>query len=109
MSMDKGEDQVTHSAELEVSQHSIRPRNELVKGLVTFSLLATTIIFLYKDNVLLFAFLLAESLLMSSFWHETYDLYFFSIAAILGTFAEFLFVNFGVWHYANPTCLGIPL
>ncbi len=34
---------------------------------------------------------------------------FFLIIGVLGTMAEAVFVQFGVWTYANPTFLGVPL
>jgi hypothetical protein len=42
-------------------------------------------------------------------WHERRDLSFFLVIAILGSMAEAVFVQFGVWRYANPTVLGVPV
>jgi hypothetical protein len=42
-------------------------------------------------------------------WHEQHDVSFFLVLAVFGTLAEMAFTHSGVWQYANPTFLGIPL
>ena len=83
--------------------------NELAKETFAFSLLTASIVLLWRDNLLLFTVVLAECLLMLGLWHDRYDLCFFLVIAVLGSLAEVVFVHFGVWHYANPTLLGVPL
>ncbi|MBN1810751.1 MAG: hypothetical protein JXA14_02835 [Anaerolineae bacterium] len=34
---------------------------------------------------------------------------FFLVLAVFGTLAEMVFTHSGVWHYANPTWVGISL
>jgi uncharacterized membrane protein YoaT (DUF817 family) len=84
-------------------------RNELVKELAAFSLLETSIVMLWRNNLLLFIIVLVESLAALSLWHSRHDLIFFLVMAVLGSLAEAVFVHFGVWHYGNPTFLGVPL
>jgi len=52
---------------------------------------------------------LAECLAMLTLWHDRLDVSFFLIIAVLGSLAEAVFVHSGVWRYANPTLLGVPL
>lgn len=37
------------------------------------------------------------------------SVYLFVIVAILGSLAEAIFIYFGVWHYAHPNFIGIPM
>lgn len=90
-------------------KRSRRLWNELVKELAAFSLLVASIVLLWRNNLLLLVVLLVEGLGALSLWHERYDLCFFLVTAVLGSPAEAVFVRFGVWRYANPTLLGIPV
>jgi len=82
---------------------------ELVMAFAAFSLLVASVALLWRDNLLLFVVMLAECLIALALWHDRLDLSFFLIIAVLGSLAEAAFVHFGVWYYANPTLLGIPL
>jgi uncharacterized membrane protein YoaT (DUF817 family) len=90
-------------------KHSKRPWNGLVSELAAFSLLAASIVLLWRDNMLLFIVILIEGMVALGFWHDRYDLSVFLVIAVLGSLAEAVFVHFGVWRYANPTLLGVPL
>jgi uncharacterized membrane protein YoaT (DUF817 family) len=90
-------------------RHWKQLRNELVRELAAFSLLETSIVMLWRNNLLLFIIVLVESLAVLSLWHNQYDLIFFLVMAVLGSLAEAVFVHFGVWRYGNPTFLGVPL
>jgi len=90
-------------------KHSKRPWNELLSELAAFSLLITSIGLLWRDNMLLFIVILVEGMVALGFWHDRYDLSVFLVIAVLGSLAEAVFVHFGVWRYANPTRLGVPL
>jgi hypothetical protein len=83
--------------------------NGFVMELAAFSLLVASVVWLWRSNLLLFIVVLVESLTALGLWHNRYDLSFFLIIAVLGSLAEAVFVRFGVWHYANPTLLGVPL
>lgn len=82
---------------------------DLAIELGAFSLLVTSVVLLWRDNLLLFVVVLVEALAALSLWHERYDLSFFLVIAVLGSLAEAVFVHFGVWHYANPNLLGVPV
>jgi len=81
----------------------------VLEEVLAFSLLAASIVLLWRNNLLLFTIVLVEASVVLALWHEKYDVTFFAVIAALGTLAEIVFVNFGVWQYANPTVLGIPL
>jgi len=83
--------------------------NELVMELAAFSLLVASVVLLWRNNLLLFTVVLVEGLIALRLWHDRHDLSFFLVISVCGSLAEAVFVYFGVWHYANPTFLGIPL
>jgi uncharacterized membrane protein YoaT (DUF817 family) len=89
--------------------HANQPWSELVRGIAAFSLLVAAIVLLWRDNLVLLLALLVESLAALGLWHDRYDLSVFVIVGVLGSLAEAVFVRFGVWQYANPTLLGVPL
>ncbi len=82
---------------------------ELAKELAAFILVAACIVLLWRDNLLLSLVMLVIGLAGLILWHERYDLTFFLAIAVLGSVAEVVFVGAGVWRYANPAFLGIPL
>jgi len=90
-------------------KHSKQIWTELVIELAAFSILVASVGLLWRNNPLLFIVMLVECLAALGLWHERYDLSFFLIIAVLGSLAEAVFVYFGVWCYANPTFLGVPL
>jgi uncharacterized membrane protein YoaT (DUF817 family) len=90
-------------------KHSKQAWNELVSELAAFSLLVASIGLLWRDNMPLFIVILVEGMVALGFWHDRYDLSVFLVTAVLGSLAEAMFVHFGVWRYANPTLLGVPL
>jgi uncharacterized membrane protein YoaT (DUF817 family) len=82
---------------------------ELLVALTAFSVLATSVALLWRDNRLLLLVALAECLLALALWHNRLDVSFFLIIAVLGSLAEAVFVRSGAWQYTNPTLLGVPL
>jgi uncharacterized membrane protein YoaT (DUF817 family) len=90
-------------------EHARPLRTELVTELVAFALLVASVTTLWRHNLLLFAVALVECLLALRLWHERLDVCFYLVIAVLGTAAEAVFVRFGVWEYANPSLLGVPL
>lgn len=88
---------------------SRQPGTELAMELVAFSILVASVSLLWRNNLLLFVVMLVECPLALVLWHNRLDVSFFLIIAVLGSLAEAVFVQFGVWSYANPTFLGMPL
>ena len=83
--------------------------NDLIRELAAFSLLVASIVLLWRHNLPLFIVVLVEGLVVLGLWHDRHDVSLFLIIAVLGSLAEAVFVCFGVWRYANPTFLGLPL
>jgi len=81
----------------------------LLARTAAFTLLIASVVLLWRDNRILFLVTLAECLAALALWHDRFDLCFFLIIGGLGSVAEAVFVQAGVWRYANPTLLGIPL
>jgi hypothetical protein len=75
----------------------------------TFCLLVTSIVLFWRNNALLSAIVAVECAVALALWHEQHDVSFFLVLAVFGTLAEMAFTHSGVWQYANPTFLGIPL
>ena len=90
-------------------KHSRQLWVELTMELAAFSVLVASVSLLWKNNLLLFIVMLIGCPVALALWHNRLDLSFFLIIAVLGTLAEAVFVQFGVWYYTNPTLLGIPL
>lgn len=82
---------------------------EVILLVAAFALLQGTIVLLYDRNALLFGLVLIQALVALLLWHEPFDIVFFLVIAVLGSVAEAVFVRFNVWHYSNPTALGVPL
>lgn len=62
-----------------------------------------------NQSALALTLLLAIAIVTLALWHDRYDCWSFFVVAVFGTCAEVFFVHYGVWHYANPTILGIPV
>jgi uncharacterized membrane protein YoaT (DUF817 family) len=88
---------------------STRLRIALVQELTAFCLLVVSIVLLWRDNLLLLVVVMAESLVALRLWHERQDVCMFFGIAVVGSLAEAVFVHSGVWRYANPTLLGMPV
>ena len=89
--------------------HSKQLWTELAMEFAAFSVLVASVTLLWKNNLLLLIVALVECLVALALWHNRFDLTFFLIIAVLGSLAEAVFVHFGVWRYANPTLLGMPI
>jgi len=82
---------------------------ELAQEVVLFSGLAVAIVLLQGSSALALTVLMVFALATLALWHDLFDRWSFFIVAVFGTCAEVFFVHFGVWRYANPDVLGIPL
>ncbi len=81
----------------------------LALEIALFSVLAIVIVLFHNESALALALLLTIAFVALALWHDRYDRWSFFIVAVFGTCAEVFFVHYGVWHYANPTVLGIPV
>lgn len=82
---------------------------ELLFELFVFIICVAAISLLYMNNLMLSVVLLAVWGAALKFWHKKDDFVIFICGGIIGPIAEIVFVYFGVWQYANPTFLGIPV
>jgi hypothetical protein len=86
-----------------------RLRNALTLELIAFGILVTSVSLLWSRNTILFFVAFAECVIGLALWHRRLEVSFFLIIGLLGSLAEIIFVRAGVWQYANPTFLGLPL
>jgi uncharacterized membrane protein YoaT (DUF817 family) len=86
-----------------------KPWSHLGQAPAAFSLQIVAIVLLRRENALLLAVMLAESLAILCLWHELADVICLLSIGVLGSVAEVIFVRSGVWQYANPSLLGIPI
>jgi len=82
---------------------------DLFLELGMFFVLTFSIGSLWRDNLPLLVVVIVQALISLFFWHDRFDAWFFIVITVFGTIAELVFVYFGVWQYANPMLLGIPL
>tara|TARA_Y100000310_G_scaffold297894_1_gene331302 strand:- start:579 stop:932 length:354 start_codon:yes stop_codon:yes gene_type:complete len=82
---------------------------ELFFEIILFFAGVVTIAIFFKNNLFLTFLLIAILVIRIKFWHKKHDVYFFVCGAIIGSLAEIIGVYFGVWQYANPSFLGVPM
>jgi len=90
-------------------ERSVKPQAAFLTAFVAFVLLISSVMLLWRNNLLLFVVMLVECAIALVLWHKRIDVSFFLVIAVFGTLAELSFVRVGVWQYANPTLLGVPL
>jgi uncharacterized membrane protein YoaT (DUF817 family) len=81
----------------------------LAQGVAAFSLEVVTIIVLYRHNLVLLVVLCLETLVALRVWATRDDRVAFLLTGLVGSLAEAVFVRAGVWQYANPSLLGLPI
>ena len=81
----------------------------LAQGVAAFSLEVVTIILLYRHNTVLLVVLCLEALVALRVWSRRDDRVAFLLTGLVGSLAEAAFVRAGVWRYANPSLLGLPI
>jgi len=74
-----------------------------------FSLEVGSIILLYRRNTVLLILLCFEALVVLRTWATRDDRVAFLLTGLVGSLAEAAFVRAGVWQYANPSLLGLPI
>jgi len=82
---------------------------ELAIEMAAFVVLVACVALLWTHNLLLFVLMAVECGVALTRWHTRLDICFFLVIAVLGSLAEAVFVQFGMWEYANPTLLGVPI
>lgn len=92
-----------------MSRFSPLRQKELILDTLLFIVEVTLIVIFFYNNLLLTLLLFSCWLLALKLWHTKQDAYFFIVGALLGPLGELLAVTVGVWTYANPAVLGLPL
>jgi hypothetical protein len=82
---------------------------ELAIEMAAFVVMVACVALLWTHNLVLFVLMAVECGLALGRWHDRLDICFLLVIAVLGSLAEAVFVRFGVWEYANPTLLGVPI
>jgi len=86
-----------------------RIEKELVLDFILFCCGIASISLFHKNTLMLTLVLAIAWFIGIRLWHKKQDIYFFIIAAIIGSIGEIVCVHFGAWQYPNPTFLGIPI
>ncbi len=89
--------------------HRRKHWRDLKLAMVGFVLLICSLVLLWRHNTVLLAVTALMCALALRLWHTPFDLILLLVIGGLGTVAEALFVRVGIWEYANPTILGMPL
>ena len=88
---------------------SKRLQNAIFTELAAFSVLVLCVSLLWRNNLLLFFVALTQGAVVLWLRHDRFELSILIVIGGVGSIAEAEFVQFGVWHYANPTFFGVPL
>lgn len=67
-----------------------------------------SVIFLWRETVLLTIILSFLSIVMLVMWNAKENVKLFIICGLLGATVEALAVNSGAWHYTIPDAFGVP-
>jgi hypothetical protein len=86
-----------------------RMEKEFFIELAIFCIGIGSIALFFENNILVGVILLVLCFIRLWLWHKEDDLFFFFSGALFGPTSEIILISFGVWRYANPTFLGIPL
>jgi len=82
---------------------------ELLLELLIYAAGMASVFLFFRNNIVTTVLVIATGLVALKFWHKKHDLYFYVAGAVVGSVGEIIYISFGVWQYANPTFLGIPM
>jgi len=82
---------------------------ELSAEVAAFVVLIGCVALLWRYNLPLLLVAATICGVLLARWHMRFDVCFFLVIAVLGSMAEIVFVYFGVWEYANPTFMDVPI
>ena len=83
--------------------------DRIIRDLIIFWVGIFLAILTWENNLLATFFVLTIYFFRARFWYEPGDHIFFSVGGLLGTTTEVIATHVGVWKYANPTFLNIPI
>lgn len=81
----------------------------LFRDLFIFFFLIFLVILVWKNNIAVTAIILGFYLLRYFLWPNPEDHIIFIAGAVLGSTAEIIATRVGIWSYALPTFLNIPI
>jgi len=81
----------------------------LIFEIIVFVVGLAIICLFYENNILTFVLLLLGFIGVITLHPKKHDLLFFFFAFVIGPIGEIVAIHFGVWTYANPSFLGIPI
>jgi hypothetical protein len=81
----------------------------LIFEIMIFGAVIALISLFFRNNVLLSVLLIILWIILIKFWHKKHHLIYFVVGAVLGPLVEIICIYLGVWQYANPSFLGIPM
>jgi len=84
-------------------------KKELLSELVLFVFAVFTIILFKGHNLMVIVLLIIGWILALQIWHTREDIMLFIVAGICGPIAEIIAIHYGIWQYAHPDFLGIPI
>lgn len=86
------------------------PIKELVIELLIFVFGVVSLSLLWHSPIITSLLIILLALGILKFWYEKNDWLWFVAAGFFGALGEILIIRFGgVWHYANPDFLGVPM
>ena len=81
----------------------------LVRDLVIFFLVIFLVVLVWKNNTAITAIVIGCYLARYWLWPNNEDHVIFAAGAVLGSTAEIIATHVGIWSYAFPTFLNIPI
>lgn len=84
-------------------------KREIILEVIFVILGVVAILLFFRNNILMTGIFIFLVLILLKIWNKKRDFYFYISGAVIGSLLEILAVKVGVWQYANPTFLDIPL
>lgn len=84
-------------------------QKDLLIGFLIISVEIALFYYFWKNNILLTTFLAAISFLVLLKWADKKEKLLFFVGFLIGPVYDIILVPAGVWNYANPTFLNVPM
>ena len=88
-----------------ISKHQI----DAARDVIIFSVAVLLLVLLWKQNVLATLAIIGLFLLRQVFFRKPGDMTIYAVGAVLGPLTEVIATRLGIWTYAFPSYLNIPL
>jgi len=79
------------------------------RDLLIFAIAVVLLVFLWERTLAATLAIVVLTVIRGCFWREKGDLAVYIVGAVLGPATELIATHLGVWTYARPTFLNIPL